>query len=103
MGFNAHFDAVAKRPDDLISSAAVDAAMKNLGKGGAEISFQAMPGFEGIDEFEPSGWKIDTGKAGTAKQQAGENKSPSSFPNGVGMALMNGCFGSGYQKGDPCY
>ena len=25
------------------------------------------------------------------------------YPLGVGNLMMSGCFGSGYEKGDPCY
>ena len=37
------------------------------------------------------------------EQETGEADSPAMWPMGVGMALMNGCYGSGYLPGDPCY
>ena len=102
--FNAHHEAVAKRPDDLISSAALDAAMKKIGKDVKDIEFSSLPGFEGLNSFEPSGWKISSNEnKGPAAEPEGQNSQPSAYPHGVGFALMNGCFGSQYQEGDPCY
>ena len=39
---------VAKPPDDLISSASLEAAMKSM-KGAKAIQFQPLPGFAGFD------------------------------------------------------
>ena len=34
-------------------------------------------------------------------QSAGQT--PFYYPSGVGQMIMNGCFGTNYQAGDPCY
>ena len=60
-------------------------------------------GFDGVDEFEPSGWQVEVNPPPKPPAPEGEKKTATMWPMGVGMALMNGCFGSGYKKGDPCY
>ena len=73
--------------------------------GARKISFQRLQGFNGVDEFEPSGWQVEVGKdTGAAQPEPeGGTEQPTMWPMGVGVALMNGCYASGYQKGDPCY
>ena len=93
----------AKPPDSLISSAALEAAIKNLG-GAKEISFQELPGFQGLKEFQPAGWSLSAESAsGDEEEPEGEKDQPMAYPAGVGFALMNGCFGRDYKPGDPCY
>ena len=92
----------AQPPDNLISSAALDAAIKNL-KGAKEISFQELPGFQGLQEFQPAGWSLSAESTPKKEQPEGQQAQPVAYPAGVGFALMNGCFGRDYKPGDPCY
>ena len=92
----------AEPPDDLISSAALEAAMKNLG-GAKEIDFQELPGFQGLNEFQPPGWSLSSESDSGDEEPEGEKDQPMAYPAGVGFALMNGCFGRDYKPGDPCY
>ena len=50
--------------------------------GGMDVKIQDIPG--------PSKQTTDGGQAFT-------------YPVGLGPMLMNGCFGTDYKKGDPCY
>ena len=71
--------------------------------GAKKISFQRLQGFNGINEFEPAGWQVELDDTSKSDEPTGEKEQPTIWPMGVGTALMNGCFGSGYKKGDPCY
>ena len=78
--------------------------MASLASTGAKkISFERLQGFNGVDEFEPAGWQVELGDKSKPAEPMGEKEQPTIWPMGVGTALMNGCFGSGYKKGDPCY
>eukprot|EP00058_Branchiostoma_floridae_P016400 XP_002601888.1 hypothetical protein BRAFLDRAFT_124580 [Branchiostoma floridae] len=37
------------------------------------------------------------------EQDTSEGGIPQAYPHGLGPIMMNGCFGSGYAEGDPCY
>ena len=92
------------KPENLLSSSDGDAAMAALLAAGAKkISFQRLQGFDGVDEFEPSGWQIEVQGDKGDPEPEGEKEQATMWPMGVGMAMMNGCYGSGYQAGDPCY
>ena len=53
--------------------------------------------------FVPPGYHLDT----TISDEGGSPKEtePAAFnyPAGLGNVLMNGCYGTGYKPGDPCY
>ena len=101
---NKHFQEISKVPDPLVTGREGSAALAALVKSGAKkISFQRLQGFDGIDEFEPSGWQVEVDQETTTSNQASQDESPRAWPMGVGMAIMNGCFGRNYGKGDPCY
>ncbi|CAH1268597.1 Hypp3919 [Branchiostoma lanceolatum] len=60
------------------------------------------------DTFSPAGYELrldfekeDDGDDGN--DDSSDGMSPAAFPSGVGPMLMNGCFGTNYQVGDPCY
>ena len=101
---NSNFDSISKRPQNLIKDNAGEMALAALAASGAkEISFQRMQGFDGIKEFEPAGWQVDIGTPPKPPPPSSSSAGPSIWPAGVGMAMMNGCYLTGYQKGDPCY
>ena len=79
-------------------------ALAALAKSGAhKISFQRLQGFDGPNEFEPSGWQMEVGEDTHPAEPEGSEEAATMWPMGAGFAMMNGCFGSGYQEGDPCY
>ena len=63
-----------------------------------------------MNSFEPAGWTLRKSGGSDAKSfstqpEGGSSAAaaPVSFPAGAGFALMNGCWGSNYAKGDPCF
>ena len=100
-----NLESVYKKPDNLISGGESEAAMAALIKsGGKGVSFQRTQGFDGIEEYEPPGWHIEVDDNQEEEEPTdGANQHPAMWPSGVGMALMNGCYGSNYAPGDPCY
>ena len=55
------------------------------------------------DMFIPAGYHMNShiSSEDSAPKEVGEP--PYTYPAGVGNVLMNGCWGTGYQEGDPCY
>ena len=95
-----------KKPDPLLSGgegAAAIAALVASRSGASSVSFQRTQGFSGLDEFEPSGWQLQVGEKSESSHPSSQDDSPALWPAGVGLALMNGCFGKNYAPGDPCY
>ena len=69
-----------------------------------QIKFEQMPGFTGEEEFRPAGWRMETKDLGGGpKKQSNTATDPAGYPMGAGMAMVNGCFLTGYQPGDKCY
>eukprot|EP00058_Branchiostoma_floridae_P001425 XP_002586913.1 hypothetical protein BRAFLDRAFT_105135 [Branchiostoma floridae] len=73
----------------------------------AEIDFIEQKGMVQEDMFAPPGMKmkVDVEKS-PKKQNEKDDMSPPkafSYPMGMGGTMMNGCFGTGYVRGDPCY
>ena len=69
-----------------------------------ELNIEPEKGWKTESMFAPAGMHIDaayTKEEGTKKSNQGEP--PFTYPMGVGGVMMNGCYGSNYQKGDPCY
>eukprot|EP00058_Branchiostoma_floridae_P001127 XP_002586615.1 hypothetical protein BRAFLDRAFT_106125 [Branchiostoma floridae] len=73
----------------------------------AEVDFVAQKGMVEDDMFAPPGMqmKIDVEEDPRTDSEPDESSQPKAFsyPMGMGPALMNGCFGTGYKKGDPCW
>ncbi|CAH1226468.1 Hypp105 [Branchiostoma lanceolatum] len=73
----------------------------------AEIDFVAEKGMAEDDMFAPPGMhmKIDVEKDPGKDSEPDQSSQAMAFsyPMGMGSALMNGCFGTGYVAGDPCY
>ncbi len=55
--------------------------------------------------FVPPGYHLnaeienESGKTETKEQ----SEPVYAYPAGIGSTIMNGCWGTGYQPGDPCY
>ena len=60
-------------------------------------------GWQNEDMFLPSGYHIDASVSGGEESPNQVGAVPYLFPAGIGSALMNGCWGTGYKPGDPCY
>ncbi|KAI8493784.1 hypothetical protein Bbelb_281310 [Branchiostoma belcheri] len=74
----------------------------------ADIQLVPRPGATMGNMYAPPGWEIrhkykykeDRDKD---KVSSGGQASAYTYPAGLGPVLMNGCFGTGYKNGDPCY
>ncbi|KAL9984080.1 hypothetical protein ACROYT_G006336 [Oculina patagonica] len=60
-------------------------------------------GWENEDMFVPPGYHIDASIGGEEESPKEVGEVPYVFPAGLGTALMNGCWGTGYKETDPCY
>ncbi|XP_066268834.1 uncharacterized protein [Branchiostoma lanceolatum] len=73
----------------------------------AEVDFVAQKGMVEDDMFAPPGMEMKIDVQEDAKKESEPDQSSQamafSYPMGMGSALMNGCFGTGYKAGDPCY
>ncbi|XP_035698852.1 uncharacterized protein LOC118431702 [Branchiostoma floridae] len=73
----------------------------------AEVDFVAEKGMVEDDMFAPPGMqmKIDVEEDPQKDSEPDQSSQPMAFsyPMGMGSALMNGCFGTGYKEGDPCW
>ena len=53
--------------------------------------------------FKPPGYHIDASVSGSNVSPKDVASPSYVYPAGMGGALMNGCYGSGYQERDPCF
>ena len=76
----------------------------DLGSAGVEITMKNEKGYMDLGgEFQQGGVDVkiqDIKDKPTEKNSGGDSFT---YPAGIGPLLMNGCFGSNYTKGDPCY
>jgi len=69
-----------------------------------EVNVEPEKGWKTEDLLVPAGFHIDAELTGEDEKSEGETgEQPYVYPMGVGGLLMNGCFGTNYQPGDPCY
>ena len=40
---------------------------------------------------------------GASSSKDGQTANAFTYPAGVGNVIMNGCWGTGYKRGDPCF
>ncbi|XP_035690604.1 uncharacterized protein LOC118425679 [Branchiostoma floridae] len=92
------FDKVLSRGGDLLSGVGSDLKEAKLtminGRGSNTGDTFSPPDQEIRMEFE----HVDDSDEGTT-----DGITPISYPMGLGSVLMNGCFGTNYSTGDPCY
>ncbi|CAH1247892.1 Hypp8049 [Branchiostoma lanceolatum] len=73
----------------------------------ADVDFIAEKGMVEDDMFAPPGMhmKVDIEEDPKEDNEDDDMSEAAaySYPLGMGTALMNGCFGTGYVPGDPCY
>lgn len=53
--------------------------------------------------FVPSAYHLDASVEGDSKSPEEKGDTPFVYPAGMGQVLMNGCWGTDYKIGDPCY
>ncbi|XP_077985433.1 uncharacterized protein LOC144440064 [Glandiceps talaboti] len=71
---------------------------------GASIDIQPQNGFGSDGEIAPPAWHIDVDVEEEDDEEEEESsESVFGYPMGIGPMMFNGCFGSGYLPGDPCY
>lgn len=99
---NAGFDSVKQRPQSLVTADGLAAISKNM-KPGTKVTFQNLAGFDETSEWKPAGWTYEVNEHVKDPQPDSEDQKVFAYPMGVGNLMMSGCFGTGYQKGDPCY
>ena len=69
-----------------------------------EINIDPQKGWETENLFIPPGFHIDSKIEGEGEKPKGKTgEQPFIYPMRVGGLIMNGCFATNYQKGDPCY
>ena len=69
-----------------------------------EVNVEPEKGWKTEDLLVPAGFHIDAEITGEDEEPQGEaGEQPYTYPMGVGGLFMNGCFGTNYQPGDPCY
>ena len=69
-----------------------------------ELNIEPDKGWQTESMFAPAGMHIDaeyTNEEDT--EELSHEEPPFTYPMGLGGVMMNGCYGSNYQKGDPCY
>lgn len=71
----------------------------------SQIKLDIIPdkGWQSEDMFVPPGYHLDskiTDDAGSPKEA---EQAAFTYPAGLGTVMMNGCYGTGYKEGDPCY
>ncbi|XP_035696659.1 uncharacterized protein LOC118430059 [Branchiostoma floridae] len=75
-----------------------EADIQLVPKAGATMgNMYAPPGWEVRHKYK---YKDDSDKD---KGSSGGQTAAYTYPAGLGPVLMNGCFGTGYKNGDPCY
>ncbi|XP_019630644.1 PREDICTED: uncharacterized protein LOC109474722 [Branchiostoma belcheri] len=93
---------------DLLKDTSGLAAGLNRPVKEADIQLVPKPGGTMGNMYAPPGWEIrhkykykeDSDKD---KVSSGGQAAAYTYPAGLGPVLMNGCFGTGYKNGDPCY
>ena len=69
-----------------------------------ELNIEPLKGWQTEDMFVPAGFHIDAQVTGEDEQPEGEKgEQPFAYPMGIEGMMMNGCYGTNYQLGDPCY
>ena len=55
--------------------------------------------------FVPAGYHLNAEieNEGEKAESQEQNEPVYTYPAGIGTMMMNGCWGTGYKPGDPCY
>ena len=70
-----------------------------------QIKLDIVPekGWQSEDMFVPPGYHLDSSISEDGGSPKEAEPSAYTYPAGLGNVLMNGCYGTGYKEGDPCY
>ena len=71
-----------------------------------ELDISPQKGWTTDNLVVPAGMQITSrisGDEDDSEPEGGSMQAPGVYPYGVGNILMNGCYGTGYELGDPCY
>jgi len=69
-----------------------------------EIDIEPDKGWQTEDMFVPPGFHIGAEITGEDEKPEGQKGEQAfTYPMGIGGMIMNGCYGTNYQLGDPCY
>ena len=69
-----------------------------------DINIKPDKSWQTEDMFVPAGFHIDAEVTGEDEKPEGEKgEQPFAYPMGIGGVMMNGCYGTNYKPGDPCY
>ena len=69
-----------------------------------EVNIEPDKGWQTEGLFVPPGFHIDAEVTGEDEKPKGEKgEQPFAYPMGIGGVMMNGCYGTNYKPGDPCY
>ena len=68
------------------------------------MNIQPEKGWKTETMMVPAGVHMEVKYNGDEEnEEKNTGEQPFAYPMGVGGILMNGCYGTNYQKGDPCY
>jgi hypothetical protein len=70
-----------------------------------KLDISPEKGWSNEDMFVPPGYHLNAeidseGEKAETNEQGGPVYA---YPAGIGTTMMNGCWGTGYKPGDPCY
>ena len=69
-----------------------------------EIDIEPDKGWQTEDMFVPPGFHLGAEITGEDEKPEGQKGEQAfAYPMGIGGMIMNGCYGTNYQLGDPCY
>ena len=69
-----------------------------------EIDIEPDKGWQTENMFVPAGFHIGAEITGEDEKPEGQKGEQGfAYPMGIGGMIMNGCYGTNYQLGDPCY
>ncbi|XP_066274625.1 uncharacterized protein [Branchiostoma lanceolatum] len=107
--FSGQFDKADEEFDDVLARGGVLLAGVGGGIEEARVKVIHGRGTNTGDTYSPAGYELrmefdrEDDDDDEGNDDSSDGMSPAIYPMGVGPMLMNGCFGTGYEIGDPCY
>ena len=69
-----------------------------------ELNIEPEKGWKTESMYAPAGVHVDAEYTSDDKAEEDfTSEQPFAYPMGIGGVMMNGCYGTNYQIGDPCY
>ena len=68
-----------------------------------ELDITPDMSFAGDNVEVPEGYHLTASMGSNSKPTHESGELPFIYPAGIGQAIMNGCYGTGYELNDPCY